>query len=176
MRLINLCTTACAVAAFCGFASTAFACSIPVPKENLPTSKLGNCSFENAGPMDSKWGREARQHRSGLVSQIVSDGGYFRLMVSDCSNGEIKVIWAKVDPKINGCGGTFDMANHLSPTGPIDIDGAMSVADLLQQVEASGFSIDDHFIGVLEIYASEDRIDVTCGCKLYYPDSPGAKL
>lgn len=68
------------------------------------------------------------------------------------------------------------MASHLSPAGPIDVNGATSLADLEQQVEANGFSLDETFVDALGSDGSEDRIDLTCGCKLYYPDSPGAKL
>lgn len=98
-------------------------------------------------------------------------------MVSDCLKGETKVVWAKPDPQVStGCGGTFDMAIHLSPAGPIDVDNAMSLTVLKNDIEANGFTLDETFLDTLGLYPPDDRIDYTCGCKLYYPDSPGAKL
>ncbi len=62
------------------------------------------------------------------------------------------------------------------PLGPIGLDEQTTLSELQNIAKNQGYRSTSSLDAFFGRTAVQKKVDYTCGCKLYYPDSPGAKL
>ncbi|WP_424833149.1 hypothetical protein [Ruegeria sp.] len=175
-------------AVFCLAATVANACTPGDVNENSEIEYLASCGavFPVEGTVNSTQISEATDIGQSLVRQMVFQGfacaGSRDLLVVDCATSKVL--------EINGIGYAYGVSkreHRLSESNkflrliakldrrfasdrPLTFKQVESAANWrnLPTSETNELSPSYEFKGV--------DFDLTCGCKLYYPDSPGAKL
>ncbi len=179
----------------CLTGNAALACSPAPANEGWKfKSVYPDSSFDKAGR--GKWnsfrGQPVVDLGNGRIGQRLSSGDACRsqqnLFFMDCSSAEGIVIGGQLvgSETIVGADGkkvvSLPIGVHESieliqrPLGPIDLSEQTTVPELQSIVKnhryRSTTSLDTFFGRTVD----QKKVDYTCGCKLYYPDSPGAKL
>ena len=183
-------------------ASSSAACTVtPANDGRKKLTVEADCAFKNAGYNRHYIfeGDPVVDFGNGRVGQRFISGGQCltrrNLFLMDCSTGDAIVIGGKrvgevkVDnesespetgQKIVTSQPDQQASNDLilEPLGPVRIDARTTVADVMNMAKKYNYratSNINHFVREHARYKRRD-FDYTCGCKLYYPDSPGAKL
>lgn len=139
------------------------------------------CEFENAGSWKAPVeGGPVTAFSDSLVAQPITDlscGAVNELWVADCATGDTATFHGTL------CGGAALTIPHTSvgcfdgPDGLLEMTQSSTLSQLIASAEKNGITAK---AGRIEDQLSEiprhRRPEPTCGCKLYYPDSPGAKL
>ncbi|MFT4958969.1 MAG: hypothetical protein ACI92Z_000041 [Paracoccaceae bacterium] len=161
-------------------AGPVLACSPPSnsPDENLSARAAADCSFDGGGQQDWTTGGLARDLGNGRIVQIITDFQRPELaLVTQCTTARQITVFNPTGDNTT-CGLISDIAIHIAPNGRLDLSVGDTLADMEIQVSAKGFdtfeSISTHFT-VASGMPTRDIPDFYCGCKLYYPDSSGAK-
>lgn len=158
---------------------------------SFPSSKLftfksvaKDCSFKNAGRGASAHadGDPVVDMGNGMVRQDVTIGSdacnsHETLVVIDCPSGQGVLVDGKATldgPVIAGAWHT-DVENILKPRGPIDLSSESTIDGLRKIAQDSGLDASTDLRAFYRKNSSMKRIDYRCGCKLYYPNSRGAK-
>ncbi len=139
------------------------------------------CEFENAGSWKSPVeGGPVIAFSDSLIAQPITDltcGAINDLWIADCATGDAVTFHG------NLCGGAALTIPYTSigcfdgPDGLLEMTQSSTLSQLTASAEKNGITakvekIEDH----LDDLPRSRRPEPTCGCKLYYPDSPGAKL
>ncbi|MFQ6552852.1 hypothetical protein AAD018_010980 [Aestuariibius insulae] len=170
------------------FAQTSIACSFTRPppewQQQLSSQSVAvglSCSFENAGLTDHISAGPAKDLGSGQIYQRVNDQSYF-VMFADCNTREATLLWGPPTPSaVEDSCGYYDGYEAL--VGDDAILSRTTGGNLHEFVAAA------KDLGATELnpikYLNEtpsgkpvwrrDRIDLLCGCRIFYPDSPGAQ-
>ncbi|WP_170409240.1 hypothetical protein [Ruegeria atlantica] len=151
----------------------ASACSIVFlkPWQNERVVQETDCSFKNGGDQDWIQGGASLDLGNGFVGQKIDRS----VNVIDCNNRTgINISGPVVG--LTSCGPSIDVDEIWPlPTGLVPTaEGRL--ADLAERASRRDLAV---YFDVNERFKTEkrkDRFDQLCGCKLYYPDSPGAKL
>lgn len=180
-----------------GFAQQAVACSpssfrllsSTLGNINLPAKTAKDCSFRKSGHdklSRSFRGNPARDIGGGRIAQVLTGGSYDAsgemLLFADCSAGDAAVFWQletlNGGPVISSCTGSATLAvtELQPPNGPIALRPNTTVESLVAASNNTFVLVETDFDAFFRKIRGNDRFDPLCGCKLYYPDSPGAKL
>lgn len=153
----------------------------------FPVARGQYCSFAFAGEYDNYFGTPVNKIKSGLLVQTVHSldacNPETNLVITDCQNVQAAILLGKGPYPEEGqahiAGYTPSLiGHHLAPEGPLVLSKIDNVSDLRAQASEIGLRSYDEseFEEFYEYRLGNDSIDAFCGCKLYYPDSPGAKL
>ncbi len=163
----------------------AFACEGAMQPYDKQISKNDDCSFANAGEGRFGHGSGAAVVDLGAskVGQKLSfgrDGCNIDevLLFADCSSGEmIQIGGIRLDTDVDVAGAYYThIRNIQQPIGPIGLTEQTTVGQLIAISEKHDFRYTTDIDAVVNSLKRRNRYDPSCGCKLYYPDSPGAKL
>lgn len=152
-----------------------FACEPFVPKRDKPVRQKADCSFKNAGVYDAGRAKKAIDLGDGRVVQDIYDFIFEARVIQNCTTGESLVVEAKDWPQDQqtSCGGNDPVEESFAPLGPLD---ATQPLDALKVAAVdTGHRVS---IKVSELFTHKrrrHRADMSCGCKLFYPDSKGAQ-
>jgi hypothetical protein len=145
-----------------------------------PLTTGEHCSFENAGSVtDPISGGPVIEIGGGKIGQAISINtachGYLEeLLFVDCAEAVAVVLAPMSNPYAANAYRTISEMQF--PTGPIHLTKSMTVAKLIKTAMAYDIGVEDDLSGWLSRVNPQRRFDYLCGCKLYYPDSAGAKL
>lgn len=154
-----------------------------------------DCSFEDVDysgfepegyVADRLHGAPARDRGNGRIGQRLFNnmcGEFERLLFVDCTTGQATIIDGSYDPALpeDGRGiGVPQLIKYIQPPyGPIEIGPQSTMDGVTKIAKSAGLSVwdVDRILGTgTNPYRSvDDQYDYTCGCKLFYPDSVGAK-
>ncbi len=146
-----------------------------------PLSIGERCEFENAGSWKSPLeGGPLIGFAGSLVAQRITDltcGATQVLWVADCETGEALVFFGQL------CGGPdITVPNSTvscfdGPDGLLEMSQSSSLSQLREAARRNDIRTkSEHISDRLNGLPFNRRPSPNCGCKLYYPDSPGAKL
>ncbi|WP_209597670.1 hypothetical protein [Ruegeria sp. HKCCSP351] len=161
------------------WSSEAVACSIVTPpwwaNEKVKTAK--DCSFTGGGRFDYLSGDQAHDLGDSRVYQVLYEFTGENAVVTDCNTAEQVQVYAfDESAQTAACESPAKVVNYLKPSGPIDLSVGKGIEDLSSKIKRMGYRA-SRGVKFDEIGARpRDYPDFFCGCKLYYPDSPGAKL
>ncbi len=146
-----------------------------------PLSVGERCEFENAGSWKSPLeGGPVTGFAGSLVAQRITDltcGSTQELWVADCETGEALVFSGTL------CGGlpltvpVSTVSCFDGPDGLLEMSQSSSLSQLAEAAKKHGIRTKSETISDrLKNLPFNRRPSPACGCKLHYPDSPGAKL
>ena len=146
-------------------------------RKSMTTNK--DCSFENAGSVTSSAsGNPVVNIGDGKVGQKImwdaACGGYSEdLLFVDC--GANAAILLSPDPNPYVVPKFQNISEMQFPNGPVRITKNTTVGQLAETAMRHEIDVFDDFSGWESGWKPRRRYDYLCGCKLYYPDSAGAK-
>ncbi len=152
----------------------------------FPISRGQYCSFAFAGEYDDYFGTPVTKIKSGLLVQTVHKvdacSPETNLMITDCQNAKAVLLLGNGPYPEEGqahiAGFTPNLiGHHLAPEGPLELAEIDNIEDLRANASEIGLRSYDksEFDEFYEYRMGNDTLDAFCGCKIYYPDSPGAK-
>ncbi|WP_420584434.1 hypothetical protein [Ruegeria sp.] len=157
----------------------------PIIHFDKPAKVKKDCSFTDAGDGWSSdfYGGSAANIGGGRVGQrLVLDAACVRsesVMVVDCNTKEfiqIRGVCTPPDPETAGFLGLYSADLLYPPRGQLKLNSNTRVEDLANLSKRAGYDHWDSSEDFMSRAKRKNRINPFCGCKLYYPDSPGAKL
>lgn len=153
--------------------------------ESKPVSVDNACRALNVGVYDGYSLGPAQGLENGRVYQEIN-GNDFEVLIGDCNSREVTILLGPATQVgENTCGPEYDYAPLTGPRSAFSLNRGDDLHDLVKQLEEAGGvenNPQDLFLrfeaknGKKHKVGRKDRVDLLCGCKLYYPDSPGAKL
>lgn len=148
---------------------------------NAPINVNADCSFDRAGKALNKLGEggASKANGKGLVSQVVRFGEgcaiHEYLIVTDCNSGQALLIKGPKYP-YGGGSSVIDSAEVLlKPHGPLNLERERSLEAIAAKARSAGALATSDASTFIASLRKKDRFDPLCGCKLFYPDSEGAK-
>lgn len=173
--------------------------AVKLRQESLPVQTGADCAFRNGGLEDDLSAGPAVDRGNGWVTQRLMPealDGAEKLLVVNCNAREaisLAVDYAPIDPQNytkdlveDGCNGLqYDASwgpqypSVVAPEGPMDLAAFADVSAVVQGARHAGLVVDTRLAALLRDdfgrkYQPKDRIDLLCGCKLFYPESAGA--
>jgi hypothetical protein len=171
------------VAALASLPSETLGCvidEVPAGWRDPPISVAPDCSFTEAGQgyYDAYSGAAAKDNGNGLVYQTFSRAGGCpgtteTLVVVDCNSREMIEIRGKEYPAADGFG--YSVGDILAPKGAIRLNARTTIAKLEATSKRRGYDYGLDLLQRLGELRKRNRPDPYCGCRLFYPDSAGAK-
>ena len=156
---------------------------------NLPTKVGAQCSFENAGKGNGLggdhqliWGQVVKKQGAELTTQIVSFSSFGCntrqiVLITDCAKpGVIAVegVARPADQRI--AGGDFTYAElAIGAKGKVRLSTSMSLVDMALKAQSAGLNVHQDANELFADLEPHDQFDLLCGCKLYHPESAGAR-
>ena len=140
-------------------------------------------SFEEAGNdfYASLSGKAPVDIGGGKIGQRIVVGGFCsydeRLLVVDCTSLEMIVIYGREDPDDPGIGGGMPpdkLAMLYPPHGKIRLTKSVTVAELAEISAAEGYEYETNPQTAFAVKRKRNTYNPFTGCKVLYPDSPGA--
>jgi hypothetical protein len=163
--------------------SLAAACVIdetPSDWRDPPISVLPDCAFSEGGQAYMAFfdGSAAKDMGNGLIYQTYSQasqcpGTSETLVVVDCNTREMVEILGEEYPAADGFG--HSVKGILAPNGAIRLNRRTTIAKLMATAERKGYEHWQDVLGRRDWLKARNRPDPYCGCRLFYPDSAGAK-
>lgn len=153
-------------------------------QSSKPVETGADCSFVNGGVDDTYAGGPATKLGNNRFYQILEaeQGVPNSVIVADC--GAREVIWLKrVHHKatLDSCSEETVDLPILKPAGPLDLTEGDTLSDLIRFAVQLGREINvDEALSWAFVdpwgrsLPQKDKVDLLCGCKLFYPDSAGA--
>lgn len=140
-----------------------------------------DCSFVNAGKGQFGVGHGGPPVDLGgaLVAQAVDFGAHAcsvseSLIVTDCAAHEL-IILEGGQPSENALSHHNSVKALQPPQGPIALRKLGSIKAIEKVSQLNGVEFTQDFSSWLVSRKQLRKFDPYCGCKLYYPDSAGAK-
>lgn len=149
---------------------------------DLPLQLGAQCEYSNAGRddyYDGYAGRPVIDLGGGKIAQVRSFNGsctaHEELIVADCNAAQVITIAgvAPPDRRENLSESTFVKHLQRYGGGPIALSAATTVPELAAMSRRAGFTLTLDPMGLSD-QGPGNRVNPFCGCKRYYPDSPGA--
>ncbi|SFJ27980.1 hypothetical protein [Jannaschia pohangensis] len=155
--------------------------SVEIIRGSRPVEVTAQCAFTNGGGSDNLSGGDAVDLGNGRVAQSLLYNNV-AVLVSDCQSREATMFYAPVDESkgpFTTCGPT-DFLTTLGPDAIVDLSAGATLTELVEIVTPAGLRETDPIRALNTApwgkpVPRKDRIDLLCGCKLFYPDSPGAR-
>lgn len=170
------------VVAFTG--SSGWACEAAPTNAWLKPLTVGpDCSFENAGRGRWGHGRGAAVVNigGGRIGQKITFGHFGCsasqvLLFKNCNVDAGIVLVGKFGHGPQIAGGSFTSIEAIqAPDGPIGLTKNSTVGELQEIAIDNDIRFSTDLKDFFQENAKMKRFDYSCGCELYYPDSPGAK-
>ena len=175
-----------------GLASEAAAVCAPLPtasRFDTPVKQGPDCAFEGAAENDVNGfygGRPPVDIGGGLVGQrLVQDrtgcDNIETLLVVDCTTGRLAAFSGTSEPVLKPTGeviigpvGTYT-ANLQPPKGPLRLNASARIDELIDTARKYRIGLRTSEPELWLGTRSRNRFDAFCGCKRFYPESPGAR-
>lgn len=156
---------------------------------NKPLKTNPDCSFDSEfayrrhgySAVASVSGGVVRDLGNGRVAQRVTYAGSCnvteRLVFVDCMSMEfIAIVGEPPDPSLPAAAGLTEkrVVEIQKPRGQIQLGSNSTVLGLAKIAEAQDYDYTRDPNDLLEGLKRRNRFDPFCGCKLFYPDMPGA--
>ena len=144
-----------------------------------PVKVSEKCGFKNAGVYDDIEAADAVDLGQGRILQDTGDGT--SVLVIDCMASEaIEVIGKATKIGETSCGPDFVFGQVKSPKGPMTLLEGKHLTELAALARQRGLRADEELDYLFndpwgKPLWRKERVDLLCGCKLYYPESAGAK-
>ena len=110
----------------------------------------------------------------------VGCGEFQRLLVADCAKGDLVVIKGLPVPEIplndSGGGPIYTIDLLYPPAGKIRLSKSVTVAGLVSVAKRAGYEYEIDAAKAFAKMKKKNRYNPYSGCKLFYPESLGAKL
>ena len=185
--LLTLCFTHGATA--CTFIEPTFWEIVGFRINSKPVESASDCSFENGGLSDQLSGGAAMDLGKGRIAQRLLPRRSSKeddFLVADCKSREVVRIRsgfrADEDYIEDSCGFLYGEYHALvAPAGPLSLAAGSTLTELVTAAGATGKAARHGQVHLLfedgygKKYRKKDRIDVLCGCKVFYPSSAGAR-
>lgn len=169
-----------------------FACSIPretvIQKvernlANMRVKYASDCSYVNGGVHDDYFGAAAKDGGKGRVLQFTfrrddyaKSDMLISVSVADCTEQSFVVLDGVLTEAGSSCGPEYALKNDILPNGPIDLSAGQDMDGFEAHLEKHNASYSRYNGSELEeAWMRRDRLNPYCGCKIFYPDSPGAR-
>ena len=170
------------------FAQASIACSFNPPppewQQHLSSRAVAvgpSCSFENAGLTDHISAGPAEDLGSGRVYQRVNGQDHF-VMFADCNTREVTLLWGPPTPSAaeEVCGFFDDYEPLVGDEALLPATTGESLLEFVAAARELGATERDPIKYINETSSGKpvwrrDRVDLLCGCKIFYPESPGAQ-
>lgn len=183
-----------------GALEPALACDLPFYEmpANTPESVLrppikikSDCSFEMTGYKvyrgedgtllawdDAGGGDAVFDKGNGRISQRITAwegcAADEKLLVVDCSTDEAVLIKGRRAPEDRENDFAYSTIENIQPPyGPIEVTGETQITSLARQARVNDIIVIPEVSQFFET-ATRKQYDHSCGCKLFYPGSPGA--
>ncbi|MEL6518150.1 MAG: hypothetical protein AAFQ39_10555 [Pseudomonadota bacterium] len=176
------------------FAQSALACepSINIDENGnrIESATIrGDCSFEYAGQWNDASALSVVDLGGGKTFQIVTSREMCpmreHVVFYDCSTGQYAVINGVMDPRAARfyiAEGEVDMGAEdlqvefvLAPVGPLELTEFSDLELLLEEGADYGLLFSEKLVSEMANADPDDRVDLSCGCKLFYPSLAGSK-
>jgi hypothetical protein len=147
--------------------------------EDKPVRQAADCSYVNGGNYDGDAGGPTLDLGNGRVAQEQfwvneSQSGLASVFLVDCATAETAEVHGRLEGETS-CGPSYSMKDVVAPDGPIDLRSGASLQQLVRAAEQLGIEANTDAIGVSQRLRPRNNVDWFCGCKIFYPDSPGAR-
>jgi hypothetical protein len=191
MRLDTLATV---FAAALVLADAALACEPVYDERSLfeirsvskPVAVDPKCRAINAGVYDELSLGPATDLGRGRIQQVLGGQDQSRVLLVDCNTRELTILQGAVTRTTEtSCGPVSEYADLAGAHATMPLDREENLHDLVEFAKKRGVTeINplEYFFKFAKPWETErhavgrkDRFDLLCGCKLFYPDSPGAK-
>jgi hypothetical protein len=190
MRLFML---TAAIVALCAMTNAASACSWVwenyTTSEALAQSKRvavdRQCRAINVGVYDGRSLGPATDLGNGRVQQVLDETNESQVLLADCQTREVTILQGTAtEAGETSCGMAYSYGAVTGDNAPMSLSVGANLHVLVDLAVAQGMTeIDpvDYFFrftsneGSGQAVGRKDRFDLLCGCKLFYPDSPGAQ-
>ena len=145
---------------------------------NKRVKQKPDCSYVNGGYYDGESGEAAIDLGNGRVMQRVVPPGPMiseRVILLDCASGDSLVVHGKADPdRETSCGSSFEVRRYEKPDGPLDYGAGADLSELERVARRYEVVVYGNAEAQNDDELLRDRVDYFCGCRLFYPGSPGA--
>ena len=138
--------------------------------KNKRVKQDADCSYKNGGSYDGGSGEAAVDLGRGRIGQRLS---YDRMLLVVCGEKQAVVLQGTVvSSGESSCGfhETLDLDTALPPKGRFDLSAGSDFAGFLRYARQFGMKYSEDLKGQLGMERSKDRIDLLCGCKVFYPE------
>jgi hypothetical protein len=153
--------------------------------ESRPVQQLDNCAFDNAGVYDQWSAREAENIGHGRIAQRL--WGSRSALIVDCNTREatilegpsVQMVGPDGEELSDSCGPTYFTYDIIGPDAVVSLADGANLTEMVATAVAAGARESDP----VERYLTDpwgdpvwprDRVDLLCGCSIFYPDSQGA--
>ncbi len=151
-----------------------------------PVAVDPKCRAINAGVYDALSLGPATDLGRGRVQQVLGGQDQSRVLLADCNTRELTILQGAVTRTTEtSCGPISEYADLAGENAMMPLDREANLHDLVDVAAKRGVTeINplEYFFKFTKPWETEqyavsrkDRFDLLCGCKLYYPGSPGAK-
>lgn len=143
------------------------------------------CRTVNIGVFDVTALGPAQSFGNGRIVQKVDEDDS-KFLIADCRTRELTVLQGRTtETHETSCGPQFEFGSLLDKSSGFDLRDGENLSQLVAFAKENGArELNPHklfyefnLVGHSKRYAvgRKDRFDLLCGCKIYYPDSKGAK-
>jgi hypothetical protein len=143
------------------------------------------CRTINVGVYDDWSLGPATDLGNGRVQQVLEETKQSQVLLADCNTREVTILQgAKAEFIETSCGRLYSYSPVTGDNAPMSLSVGADLHELVDLAAAQGMTeIDpnDYFFsfrsneGRGQAVRRKDRFDLFCGCKRFYPDSPGAQ-
>ena len=104
-------------------------------------------------------------------------GGIEKLLYTDCNTGAAIKVDGITNPDLGPIVNDWQLISYIQyPNGPIALRAVTSVADVEAVAKAHSFDYTLDVMAAVNRLVPYQRYDPFIGCKIFYPDSAGAKM
>lgn len=151
-----------------------------------PIKVSEDCSFSRAGDgwADTLSGTKATDNGVGRVGQRWISGGcgnYESIVIADCNSREIIRVSGLCTPRHKDDEG-IKLSRFVTsatllfpPHGELRLNSKTVFGDVVRMSQDNGYKYTTAVSEQIAAMRRRNRIDPFCGCKIFYPDSAGAK-
>ncbi len=152
--------------------------------ESNPVVVDRQCRTINIGVYDGRSLGRATDLGNGRVQQVLENTDRSHVLLADCNTREATILQGAVtEVEESSCGLAYSYAPITGDNAPMSLSVGSSLHELVYFAALHGMTeidANDHFFrfrsgGGWQPVGRKDRFDLFCGCKLFYPDSPGAQ-
>jgi hypothetical protein len=145
---------------------------------SAPVNVAPDCSFVNGGVFDNIRFTPANDLGQGRVYQTYV-GWEDEALVVDCNSREAIILVGPIEPDVITNCGDWVSSPLIGPDGVVTLQEGSNLHELAAHVRSLGGGFRDPNRELNETPWGEpvwrrDRVNLLCGCNIFYPDSPGA--
>ena len=142
------------------------------------------CRTTNVGVYDGWSLGPASDLGNGRIQQVIEESNLSTVLLSDCNTREATILrGVGTVGEETSCGPSVLYAPVTGEQAPMSLSVGSNLRELVELAAAHGITEDNpnDFFFTFETRMGDkpvgrkDRFDLLCGCKLFYPDSAGAK-